>query len=249
METEKGLEIIASLARVVSDDPEPDLLASHLALRVLGHLDCRAVAIGAIQKEGFLDLIGNYGLSKKTTTPYLSMPLWSALPMTEAARTGEFIFLHDDKETVKRFPNMKNAIEHKNLITVASPIFHRNTIIGSIAFSSKISPQTGLKTNPMTETALALVGIYVRHFMEKRSKSSLDNALDANSLSARQLEIIKLFRIDLTTDQMADRLKFSHSTIKQDIIKIYELFGINNRSQIVELAEKAGLVEPDNQAS
>jgi DNA-binding CsgD family transcriptional regulator len=41
---------------------------------------------------------------------------------------------------------------------------------------------------------------------------------------------------------MADRLKFSSSTIKQDIIKIYSIFGVNSRSAVVELAEKAGLL-------
>jgi DNA-binding CsgD family transcriptional regulator len=46
---------------------------------------------------------------------------------------------------------------------------------------------------------------------------------------------------DLTTDQMAERLKYSSSTIKQDIIKIYSVFGVNSRSAVVQLAEKAGL--------
>jgi DNA-binding CsgD family transcriptional regulator len=61
------------------------------------------------------------------------------------------------------------------------------------------------------------------------------------SLTPRQKQIINLFKQDLTTDQMADRLKFSSSTIKQDIIKIYSIFGVNSRSAVVELAEKAGL--------
>jgi DNA-binding CsgD family transcriptional regulator len=40
---------------------------------------------------------------------------------------------------------------------------------------------------------------------------------------------------------MAERLKYSSSTIKQDIIKIYSVFGVNSRSAVVQLAEKAGL--------
>jgi DNA-binding CsgD family transcriptional regulator len=61
------------------------------------------------------------------------------------------------------------------------------------------------------------------------------------SLSPRQKQIINLFKEDLTTDQMAERLKYSSSTIKQDIIKIYSVFGVNSRSAVVLLAEKAGL--------
>jgi len=51
------IEAIASLARVVQDDPGPDQLASHIALNVLGSLDCRAVALGVISTEAFLDFI------------------------------------------------------------------------------------------------------------------------------------------------------------------------------------------------
>ncbi len=41
---------------------------------------------------------------------------------------------------------------------------------------------------------------------------------------------------------MAERLKYSSSTIKQDIIKIYSVFGVNTRNAVVELAKKAGLI-------
>lgn len=61
------------------------------------------------------------------------------------------------------------------------------------------------------------------------------------TLTPRQKQIIHLFSEDLTTDQMAERLKYSSSTIKQDIIKIYSVFGVNTRSAVVELAKKAGL--------
>jgi len=40
---------------------------------------------------------------------------------------------------------------------------------------------------------------------------------------------------------MAERLKYSASTIKQDIIKIYSIFGVNSRTAVVELAAIAGL--------
>lgn len=236
------IEAIASLARVVQDDPEPDLLASHLALNVLGSLDCRAVALGVIAKEGFLDLIGYYGLSKETTSPYVRMPLWSQLPMTETVRTGEFIFIKTYEDIVSRFPNMVEGIEHKDVITVASPIKHRGTVIGSIAFSSMKSPSEDFHSNPMTEAALALIGLYMKNYISQKSLEGNNHSAEVKNLSSRQKQIIELFRDELTTEQMADRLRFSSSTIKQDIIKIYEIFGVNSREQVVALAERAGLL-------
>ena len=227
---------------MIHDFPEPDQLASHLANKVLGHLDCRAVAIGVIEKEGFLDLIGYYGLSKSTTSPYLRMPLWSKLPMTEAARTGEFISLKNYDELIKRFPTVSHIEEHRDAATVASPITHRNTIIGSIAFSSMRSPQDDFRTNPLTDAALALVGLYIRLYMDRKSENIRENSRELKELTERQKQIIKLFREDLTVEQMADRLRFSASTIKQDIIKIYDLFGVSSREQVVALAEHAFLI-------
>ena len=236
------IEGIASLARVVQDDPEPDQLASHLAINVLGSLDCRAVALGVISREGFLDLIGYYGLSKETTSPYVRMPLWTQLPMTETVRTGELIFLHTYDEFVARFPDMVESIEYKDAITVASPIKHRGIVIGSIAFSSMKPPSEDFRANPMTEAALALIGLYMKNYISRNSIVGNNHSGEIKNLSARQKQIIELFRDELTTEQMADRLRFSSSTIKQDIIKIYEIFGINTREQVVALAEKAGLI-------
>jgi len=237
------IEAIASLARVVQDDPDPDQLASHIAFNVLGSLDCRAVALGVITKEGFLDLIGYFGLSKATTLPYIRMPLWSSLPMTEAARTGELIFIKSYDEFVDRYPNLRESIEHKEAVTVASPIKHRNTVIGSIAFASMQAPQDDFLSNPMTDAALALLSLYLRNFIVKRNSNvEKDYSGVLKSLTPRQIRIIELFRDELTTDQMADRLRFSPSTVKQDIIRLYELFGVNSREQVVALAESAGLL-------
>ena len=239
------IEAIASLARVVQDDPEPDQLASHLALNILASLECRAVALGVVSKEGFLDLIGSYGLAHDTTSPYIRMPLWSQLPMTEVVRTGELIFIKGDEDFVARYPDMVENIEHKDVITVASPIKHRGTVIGSIAFSSRNSPSDDFQVNPMTEAALALIGLYMKSYLSRNLGLENNHLGEVKSLSPRQREIIGLFRDELTTEQMANRLRFSHSTIKQDIIKIYEIFGVNTREQVVALAERAGLLNSD----
>lgn len=238
-----GVEALASLAKVVQDDPEPDSLASHLALSILESLDCRAVALGVIQKDGFLDLIGSYGLSSKTTSPYTRMPLWSPLPMTVAARHGEFIFIKDYEDLITRFPLLASSDEHRDAATVASPVMYRNTVIGSVAFASIKPPNDDFRANPITHTVLSIVGLYMKSFLNRKLNSSRDYSGALKSLSERQKLIIKLFKDELTTDQMADRLRFSPSTIKQDIIKIYDLFGVNTRDEVVNLAENAGLLD------
>jgi len=103
------------------------------------------------------------------------------------------------------------------------------------------APQGGFEKSDTTQGVLALCGLYIRNLLASKTGSEKDYSASMKSLSPRQKQIINLFKEDLTTDQMAERLKYSSSTIKQDIIKIYSVFGVNSRSAVVELAKRAGL--------
>ena len=236
------IDLIASLAKAVQDNPNPYQLTSHIALKTLSALDCRSVAIGIIQREGFLDLIGNYGLGEDTVSPFTRMPLWTLNPMTDAARTGEFVHVNSTQEMHSRYPVMASVKERPSEITVAAPIKFRNITIGSIAFGVIKPPPSGYETHPLTEALLAITGLYLRSYSEHKVENGRNHAEAAKTLTARQKQIIKLFIEDLTTDQMADRLRYSPSTIKQDIIKIYDIFGVSSRSEVVKLAEQAGIL-------
>lgn len=244
MTQDRAVRLISDFAKVVLDDPEPDILLSHLAHKTLSTLECRGVIFGVVKREGFLDLIGTYGYTSDAVSPYTRMPLWTALPITDAARSGELLIFDNPKELVAKYPALSQFEDSPKLATVAAPIVYRNAVIGAIGFTSLVAPTKDLVTNPTVEAMLALCGLYARNYLAKKSDSERDYSEAAKSLSARQREIINLFEEELTTDQMADRLKYSPSTIKQDIIKIYGVFGVNSRSQVIELAKRAGLIKP-----
>ena len=91
--TDYSIELLRDFVKVVGNDPDPNTLVSNIAIRTLAHLDCRGAILGIIRHEGFLDLIGTYGYSDELTDPYKKIPLWSPLPITDAARTGKPIVL------------------------------------------------------------------------------------------------------------------------------------------------------------
>jgi DNA-binding CsgD family transcriptional regulator len=243
MAEDAAIRLIAEFAKVVLDDPEPEILLSHIAHKTLSTLDCRGVILGAIKREGFLDLIGTYGYANDAVNQYTRMPLWTSLPITDSARSGEFLIFNSPKELVNAYPALAQFGSEEKLVTVASPIKYRNVVIGAVGFTSIKSPGKEISTNPTVDAILALCGVYVRNFLAKRSDSDRDYSEAAKSLSPRQREIINLFEEELTTDQMADKLRYSSSTIKQDIIKIYGIFGVNSRSEVIKLAKRAGLIK------
>ena len=234
-------KLLADLTKTVLDDPDPDQFLAHITNKTLASLGARGAILGVIEREGFLDLLGTYGYSEKMVEPFMRIPLWTPMPITDAARSGEINVFNSPKEMVKAYPHLSEVSASESGVTVSAPIKYRNTVIGAIGFTSINAPQRGFESSETTQGVLALCGLYIRNLLSNRSKKTKDYSAGMKTLSARQKQIINLFKEDLTTDQMAERLKYSSSTIKQDIIKIYSVFGVNSRSTVVELAKKAGL--------
>ena len=235
------VKLLSDFAKTVLEDPKPDQLLSHITNKTLASLDARGAILGVIEREGFLDLQGTYGYSRKMVEPYMRIPLWTPMPITDAARTGETSIFNSPKEMIKAYPHLSEFSSVDEGVTVSAPIKYRNTVIGAIGFTSIKAPQKGFESSETTQGILALCALYVRNLLASKTESDRDYSASMISLSPRQKQIINLFKEDLTTDQMAERLKYSSSTIKQDIIKIYSVFGVNSRSAVVLLAEKAGL--------
>ncbi len=234
-------KLIADLARTVLEEPKPEQFLAHIVNRTLASIQARGAILGVIEREGFIDLQGTYGYENELVQPYMRIPLWTPMPITDAARLGEINIFYSPRELVAKYPHLKGVEPQESGVTVSAPITFRNTAIGAIGFTSLKPPQEGFEFSDTTAGILALCGLYIRNLISSKKESSRDYAGSIKSLTPRQKQIIQLFKEDLTTDEMAERLKYSSSTIKQDIIKIYSIFGVNNRMAVVQLAEKAGL--------
>jgi len=232
-------KLLADLAKTVLEEPKPEQFLAHIVNRTLAPIEGRAAVLGIIEREGFLDLQGQYGYEDKMVEPFMRIPLWTPMPITDAARTGEANIYKTPKELIAKFPHLEGSV--KEGVTVSAPVLFRNTVIGVLGFTSLKPPSDSFPKSEATQGALALCGLYIRNLMAHKSENHKDYAASVKSLTVRQKQIINLFKEDLTTDEMAERLKYSSSTIKQDIIKIYAIFGVNNRHAVVELSERAGL--------
>ena len=243
MTTDYSIESLRDFVNVVGDDPDPNTLVSNIALRTLAHLDCRGVILGVIRHEGFLDLIGTYGYPDELTDPYKKIPLWSPLPITDAARTGKPIVLTSVEEMIVKYPHYPDPNVGENIAISSFPITSRSSVIGALGFTSVFAPSPKFISSPVTESFLTLCGIYLQNWKSKlNNPERLDFDLTKQALTTRQKEIVKFFSEHLTTDQIAERLNFSPSTIKQDIIKIYELLGVHSRDHVLEIMKKVDLV-------
>ncbi len=65
-----------------------------------------------------------------------------------------------------------------------------------------------------------------------------------DSLTAREIEILKLLATGMPNKQIAHELNISEKTVRNHVSNVYEKLGIGDRSQAVLYAVRTGLVEP-----
>lgn len=181
-----AIKLVSELSKTVLDEPTPAIFASHIALKILAELDCRGVILGVVQSEGFLDLVSTYGFPGNSTDPYLRMPLWNPIPITDAVRTGELNIINTRQELGEKYPLLSAVVTSERAITVSAPIKSRSTVISAVGFTSMNPPTNGFHNHPTTDAILSLCGIYLKNFLNKKLDNKRDYSRAIKSLSERQ---------------------------------------------------------------
>ena len=71
----------------------------------------------------------------------------------------------------------------------------------------------------------------------------------ADSLTARELEILGLIAAGLTNREIAVRLHLSYKTVKWYNTQIYSKLGVSNRDEAIEQAQALDLLDADEPAA
>ena len=179
-------KLVADLAKTVLEDPDPNQFLAHIINKTLASLDARGGILGIIEREGFLDLQGTYGYAKNMVDPYMRIPLWTPMPITDAARSGEISVFNTPQETIKAYPHLSEFRESELGVTVSAPIKYRNTVIGAIGFTSMKAPHKGFEESETTQGVLALCGLYIRNLLASRVTITKDYSAGVKTLSPRQ---------------------------------------------------------------
>lgn len=170
--SDDSTKLLADLARTVLEEPKPEQFLAHIVNRTLASVDARGAILGVIEREGFLDLQGTYGYENELVEPFMRIPLWTPMPITDAARTGEISIFLSPRELVAKYPQLKGVEPQESGVTVSAPITFRNTVIGTIGFTSLKAPQEGFEFSDTTAGVLALCGLYIRNLMAGKKRTT-----------------------------------------------------------------------------
>jgi LuxR family maltose regulon positive regulatory protein len=87
-----------------------------------------------------------------------------------------------------------------------------------------------------------LVAAAERKLALRRPHQETAGTVNVEPLTDRELEVLRLFRSDLSLREIANELYISHNTIKGYTKSIYQKLGVNSRSAALEAAAHLDLL-------
>ena len=149
----------------------------------------------------------------------------AAIPlMTSASTVGAMsVYFVSEGSTVQAAAHTMQAIADVYVLYLASTSIERpHTPAHDVAHCCE-------------STALAITSHMVRPVTKR-------------DLTKRQYEVLALLSEEMTYDQIASRIGYSHSTVREELMQIYRLLGVHSRREAVREAIQRGILSADANA-
>jgi len=258
--------IMFEMVRFLMTKPSSDQVAQQLVLGLMNEHNSKGAVISVFEQDGTLRVIGSFGMSPLALKASSDLSLWDASPMTDALRHGEPVILPTAQAVEQRYPWLGNAQQsHEPLATW--PLALPSERIGAVEVIFSESPDPERLRADVAGVA-AILALYFS-LVGKRAPSAdsvesprssgnghggnhgnhrpildADDPRVARALSDRQLQILGLMAKGLTNGQIAARVGFSESTVRQETMAIYRFLNVGGRHEAVRIAGLRGMLEP-----
>lgn len=270
-------EAMLSTVRFLMTRPTCDQISQQIVLGILARHQPRSCVISLFGADGSLHGVGTFGITPAVVDRYVAMSLWDADPMADAVRTGDPVLVVDELQASESYPRTipaEGAFEPVGVWPLSLP----NQRVGAlqVSFAELPAPEE-LRADAMGVAAVLalylslLVSIAASpdRAVEMLNASDQANAFPTAELSAlqsatsagltrraapsvltdRQSQILQLMAKGLTNSQIAKRVGFSESTVRQETMVIYRYFGVGGRREAVRLASLRGLLEVSDEGA
>jgi DNA-binding CsgD family transcriptional regulator len=257
--------IMFEMVRFLMTKPTSDQVAQQLVLGLMNEHHSKGAVISVFEQDGTLRVLGSFGMSPLTLKASSDLSLWDASPMTDALRHGEPVILPTAEAVEQRYPWLGNQQNpHEPLATW--PLALPSERIGAVEVIFSESPDPERLRADVAGVA-AILALYFS-LVSKRpagpevvdspriagnghsgshggNRSTLDaeDPRVARALSERQMQILALMAKGLTNGQIAARVGFSESTVRQETMAIYRFLNVGGRHEAVRIAGLRGMLE------
>jgi DNA-binding CsgD family transcriptional regulator len=188
-------------------------------------------SIFSIDQQAHFHLVGSYGKG----LPVSGVSVWDEHPFGTAARSGK---LHN---------TTAQAIDGSDVEAYCIPLTKGSDPIGILC----LTLSAGAKMNVISPEALSVVSKVTGIWLDSlgvnsgsiANGSQATSAPSPESLSDRQLTVLRLMAEGKTNSQIAQELILSESTIRQEAVKIYRALGVHARSEAGKRAKHLGIID------
>lgn len=242
LDDQSNSRLTLDMVRFLMTRPTMDQVAQQLVMNLAAAHRPRYALIGAIGSDGFLHLVGSFGAPAEALEDHRNLSLWSSSPMAGALRTGQPETLLTAEAARETYPNLL-AEPHP---AVVWPLRLPSQRVGALhlAFTDSVDSSALLFDLGGVVAVLALyLSLVDPPAEDKVEQPPAKPAAENLPLTERQLTILGLMAKGLTNPQIATRIGFSESTVRQETMAIYRRYGASGRREAVALAVMHGVLE------
>jgi DNA-binding CsgD family transcriptional regulator len=227
----QDVQFIDELSSLLASASSATDLCRKLVHSDLTNESTTGASIFSIDQQAHFHLVGSYGKG----LPVSGVSVWDEHPFGTAARSSK---LHNATA---------QAIDGSDVEAYCIPLTKGSDPIGILC----LTLSAGAKLNVISPEALSVVskitGIWLDSLgvnsgsLGRGSQST--SAPSPESLTERQLNVLRLMAEGKTNNQIAQDLILSESTIRQETVKIYRALGVHARSEAGKRAKHLGIID------
>ena len=239
-----NLDRIKELSNFLLDgSPTLDDLARHLFINTLNFCDPQAIFFAHLGTSSEVQILTGFGNTNPRINEIHSFSLTTSNPFCDSIRKqsfqrGELSGVNGncgiDLEDLRSEPNSK-FLNRPWVHYVSVPIGRR----GSLVTFFHESPISNEKEEEFFLFVGILLAIYFQTFIESslpqsNSVSTAATGRGLNSLTMRQIKILKLVRTGATNHLISKEIGYSESLVRQELVRIFRILGTSSRIELRE---------------
>lgn len=244
------VEFLPDLIEFLATSPDQAAVCQFLALRWPGADPIHRAALLEVEQDASVRVTGWFGFNADILASFQRTSLWDDLPVSVAIRTQRTVLFTDADQLDTAFPQLNDAGLQLGSL-VAAPIISAGHTIGACVLVGDEGISTPEEHVEELQSVCLLLGLYLLSLPDHIPNDSAElstlmraeRAVLPNALSDRQHAVLGYLAQHLTNRQIATRMGFSESTIRQETMAIYRFLQVSGRREAVRVALARGLID------
>lgn len=197
----------------------------------LTHSQTVGASIFSIDQQAHFQIVGSYGKG----IPVNGISLWDEHPFARAVRVDS---MHAEPAL---------TLDGSELEAYCLPLTKAGQPVGILCLTLKAGEKWDLLSSAALSVVSKITGIWLDSLsLSTRGTSAItghSQFSSPESLTERQLTVLRLMAEGKTNAQIAQDLILSESTIRQETVKIYRALGVHARSEAGRRAKHLGIID------